>query len=589
MVGSLIGSQGVIVGSAVGSSGGDEGGEAFTVWMFGQSNSLPRALATSITNRFGYGTAYPNVTLFRRSAPNPADPPVFTNEGPYAVQPDATAMIGPETSLARYLDDVLPRGCKILVGPSIGGAGLNDTFQNPAYPTTPPSLMNQVLAFGLASPVGRPDVLVLMQGETDAGDATDAAAFETNLTNEINAVRAVFPGIPVILGELSDSHAYPNQATVRTAMVNVAGALPNVVIVDTDGLALNGPDHYTGDSFVIVGERIGVAALQAIGQPRVRWTSAVTGGSGLEVTFTLDVSGGAPAASVLWDFGDGTTSTATNPAHTFPTNGRYAVTCRVTSANGRTHSLTRPRVAVNPSGRWAVDATSGKARPVSSTELGNLATDGGLLHGQADHAYLLQEASGNAADVRGTKNLTVGNAPLFQQAVAGWSSFFITGSGAATTQSHVNATMPNTNAARVAALAYGTWNASGAANRALMNRGAAGHVEITSSGGTAKARVAGSGATARITAADHSGAVHCYYIYSDPAGRLFMASEIEPPVEITWNSFSATDFRLTYSLSSDVAAINKWNFAEVWDAVPTAVTFDEVRCLLEAHGWDCSW
>jgi hypothetical protein len=58
----------------------------------------------------------------------------------------------------------------------------------------------------------------------------------------------------------------------------------------------------------------------------------------LAVTFT-DTSTWSPT-SWLWDFGDGVTSTAQNPSHTYTTPGKYNVTLTVTNANG-SDSLTK--------------------------------------------------------------------------------------------------------------------------------------------------------------------------------------------------------------------------------------------------------
>ena len=48
------------------------------------------------------------------------------------------------------------------------------------------------------------------------------------------------------------------------------------------------------------------------------------------------------AATYLWDFGDGTTSTDQNPVHTFPQDGFYVVTLTVTGADGCTSTIQYP-------------------------------------------------------------------------------------------------------------------------------------------------------------------------------------------------------------------------------------------------------
>lgn len=56
----------------------------------------------------------------------------------------------------------------------------------------------------------------------------------------------------------------------------------------------------------------------------------------LDVQFTYV---GDPAVDFVWDFGDGTTSTDTNPSHTYTADGNYTITLTVTDANGCEHNL----------------------------------------------------------------------------------------------------------------------------------------------------------------------------------------------------------------------------------------------------------
>jgi PKD repeat protein len=59
----------------------------------------------------------------------------------------------------------------------------------------------------------------------------------------------------------------------------------------------------------------------------------VSGSPPLTVAFT-DKSTGATPLTYLWDFGDGGTSTSSNPTHTYAANGAYAVTLTVTNSFG---------------------------------------------------------------------------------------------------------------------------------------------------------------------------------------------------------------------------------------------------------------
>ncbi|MFT7835863.1 PQQ-dependent sugar dehydrogenase [Saccharothrix sp. BKS2] len=77
--------------------------------------------------------------------------------------------------------------------------------------------------------------------------------------------------------------------------------------------------------------------------PTARAAADRTSGSApLSVTFSSagssDPEGGALAHS--WNFGDGTTSTAANPSHTYTANGQYSATLTVTDPGGRSGSAT---------------------------------------------------------------------------------------------------------------------------------------------------------------------------------------------------------------------------------------------------------
>ena len=69
-------------------------------------------------------------------------------------------------------------------------------------------------------------------------------------------------------------------------------------------------------------------------KPSVNFTTEV---SGLTVTFTNTTTG---ATSYLWDFGDGATSTAQNPVHTYATDGIYTVQLTGTNINGSNSAST---------------------------------------------------------------------------------------------------------------------------------------------------------------------------------------------------------------------------------------------------------
>jgi gliding motility-associated-like protein len=86
--------------------------------------------------------------------------------------------------------------------------------------------------------------------------------------------------------------------------------------------------------------------LQVIKNIKVGYTATIFC-QGVNGTFTDTSSSGAGIVSRLWDFGDATGSTATNPAHTYATAGNFNVKLVVTDANGCKDSVTKT-ITVRP-------------------------------------------------------------------------------------------------------------------------------------------------------------------------------------------------------------------------------------------------
>src|SRR3989440_9040280 len=91
--------------------------------------------------------------------------------------------------------------------------------------------------------------------------------------------------------------------------------------------------------------------------------SPTSGTAPLAVTFT-DQSTGPPAAW-SWDFGDGTSSTAQNPVHTYAAAGSYSVSLTVTNSGG-SNSLTKPSYIGVTCTRYQGFSYSGAPNPPTS-------------------------------------------------------------------------------------------------------------------------------------------------------------------------------------------------------------------------------
>ncbi len=81
-----------------------------------------------------------------------------------------------------------------------------------------------------------------------------------------------------------------------------------------------------------------------ISTPTVNITNLPTGGCGPNFTYTpvVQINSSDGVASYAWDFGDGFTSTAANPTHTYTALGSYTVTLTITTNGGCTVTKTYP-------------------------------------------------------------------------------------------------------------------------------------------------------------------------------------------------------------------------------------------------------
>jgi PKD repeat protein len=137
------------------------------------------------------------------------------------------------------------------------------------------------------------------------------------------------------------------------------------VVLDLDqlaagaGLSLNGTfvvkfqqyDNYSIATDGMAFDDISVVSMDV--PPVAEFSANVTSGTApLAVNFT-DLSANNPT-SWAWNFGDGGTSTAQNPSHTYTTAGSYTVTLTATNAFGSDGETKTGYITVNPPGAWTV-------------------------------------------------------------------------------------------------------------------------------------------------------------------------------------------------------------------------------------------
>ncbi|MFD0636564.1 PKD domain-containing protein [Catenulispora yoronensis] len=108
--------------------------------------------------------------------------------------------------------------------------------------------------------------------------------------------------------------------------------------------------------------------VSAVGNPLAASASGspTSGQVPLSVAFTGTATGGTPAYNYAWTFGDGATSTAQNPSHTYSTAGTYTATLTVTdsaspvnSASSTVTITASPIAATVPGAPTGLTATPG--------------------------------------------------------------------------------------------------------------------------------------------------------------------------------------------------------------------------------------
>lgn len=576
-----------------GGSGADPlgGGGRQIIAIVGQSNAVGFTDIDTVTNSGLWSPAYPRVQAKEQQGTN-ANPPVWTFYPTRALQPKpehATLNMGIELSLGRYLDARRPSGFSI-VKFGLGDTGLNDHWLNPAYPVGGPSLLDQMIAFLRASESelgGRIAAFIWIQGERDATDATDAAAYETNLTTLISDLRAIWPDLPFLYNRLHTSNPGAQKAVIRTAQTNVDANVAGTTMVNCDDLALQGDNlHFTGDGYITLGNRFGTATLAALGINTLL-PGFTTMKVGLQVNVT-DTSSDDDGAVAAWQYnwGDGTAaSTAQNPSHAYAAEGTYTITQRVTDNSGATAGITAQVAVSEP--RWAVDATSGKGWPISAAEWSDFISDIGQTFSAPDHMWLFQELSGTLADSIDARDLTVAGSPLYAQTVTGWATKAVTASGLAANQTANNTTFGNANANSLLLLMYAEIAQPVLTHtRAFLGAASGNDFQGLAASNAMRLRTGANIANGTLS---HVGQVRPYVLRWDRsgAGANVLYSDIEK-VSVTFASFSGTELRFTFGTAADVTANTKVLRAAAWEGTSAELTEAEIKAMLQGLNWSIS-
>lgn len=568
------------------------------ILMFGQSTDIGRGnvntlVATAVP---AWTATFPAVKQIQFEGTH-VDPPVQVYDDTRVLQPrtwnDAGVNMGPELSMGRYLTAVSPVFDIVKWG--VGGCGLQEGFTpSSTYPSTGGNALARTIAYARLAEIDDNARVVgaIFHGlETDSLTSGPAGNTQANLTAMLAALRAVWPGLPLVVAQLTSQlpiGTYVFRDTVRAGILAFAAASTRVTVVNNDDMAIDSGSHeYVGDSLLTMGVRDAIGMLGLLGidiLPVANWSVQT---NGLTATFTdssTDVDG--TIVSRSWTFGDGGTSTASNPVHVYATGGTYSVTETTTDNVGGQNAFTNNVTVAAPT--WYVDAGSGFGMPKSPADWA--AAIAALANGTPvpTHAWLFDLASGNVTEMLGTgKTLIVSGAPLYHQTIAPWTALGMGPNGTAVNQVLTNAAMLNVNANPSWLFGYIGANVT-AQNRQQMFHGGADNNSFEAQATTAKARYR-IGAAAKNSTLDHyDGSIRPIHLVYNPGVEASYYSQIEK-MQLTSQPITAASgvsISVQLGISTDAASSVRILMLAHWDGfVPTNA---QVKAMNQLFSWPVS-
>lgn len=211
--------------------------------------------------------------------------------------------------------------------------------------------------------------------------ATDNTDKKASFSNYGNCVDFFAPGVSITSAWYTSNTATNTISGTSMAAPHVAGTAALFLQSNTSATAQQVRDALfnmttkgivtsssTTNNHLLYTSDIGGGGTPANSPPVASFTHTC---SGLTCSFTdgsTDSDG--TIASRSWNFGDGATSTATNPSRTYAAAGTYTVTLTVTDNDGATNSTSKSVTASEPAtGDITLSASGRKVKGIKTTDL----------------------------------------------------------------------------------------------------------------------------------------------------------------------------------------------------------------------------
>lgn len=173
--------------------------------------------------------------------------------------------VGPATSFGRMMLEDAPTGRGVLIVPAAQGStsliGDADYAWDPANRTAAVNLYNRAVAqiehARALRPGNRVAAIIWAQGESDA-DSTDGATYEGKLRVVLNALRARYGDVPILIGGMVPEwvEQSPSRQAIDAAHRRVAASLPSTAYVPgVYGHSHDGGIHYNLTGVRVMAER----------------------------------------------------------------------------------------------------------------------------------------------------------------------------------------------------------------------------------------------------------------------------------------------------------------------------------------------